>query len=234
MRIKKILLSLISIAVLSTSVPVSATEQTPTKATENVVQDIPVFAQSGTGDAVLTFSLPAGAYKAHFIHDGKRNFVVKCHKGDDWELLANTIGAYDGYTTLFDGEVEAYTDSLLEIKADGNWIIVIEQIIAPSTSNIFGVGDQVTGIIQGNGTNNVVNIINANASRNFVVRAYALDGSDWELLANEIGNYSGQEVFKMKNVPYYLEIQSDGAWVIDFGRGEELTTVGAVTTKEAK
>lgn len=233
MKIKKLLIGIISALTLSAAVPVFAAETAPVEA-EPIVQDVPVFAQAGKGDSVLTFSLPAGAYKAHFIHDGKHNFIVKCHKGDDTDLLVNKIGTYDGYTALFSGKVDAYDNAILEVKADGNWIIVIEQIVAPSTSSFFGIGDKVTGIIQGNGTNNTVTLINTNSKSNFIVKAYALDYSDRELLANEIGNYTGQVVFKMENKPYYLEVISDGAWAIDFGRGEATTVVGNTTIESSE
>ena len=226
MKIKKILAAVLSALALTTCMPVMASEATPAAESVSIPQDVTVYAQAGVGDSVITFSLPAGAYKVHLIHDGKSNFAVWCHNNGNKDLLVNTIGAYDGYTALLRGNTDAYNNAMLEIKADGNWIVVIDQIVATSTSTLFGTGDKVTGLIQGNGTNNIVSIINANSNSNFSIWAYSLDGTDKELLANTIGDYTGQTVFDMKLLPYYLVIHSDGAWSIDFGRGEALTIVG--------
>lgn len=234
MKIKKLLIGIISALTLSAAVPVFAAETAPVEA-EPIVQDIPVFAQSGSnGGALLPLNLPAGAYKAHLIHDGSSNFMVRCYIGKYYDTLVDTVGSYDGYAAVFGGYSGAYENAILEIQADGNWTVIIEQIVAPSTSSFFGIGDNVTGVFPGIEGDNIVTIVNTSASSNFVVKSYAFDGSSATLLADEVGDYSGLVRYKMRNTLYYIEVHSDGAWAIDFGRGEATTVVGNTTIESSE
>lgn len=189
---------------------------------------VPLLSYSGTGDSVIqNVALPEGfAYKVSFTHDGKRNFIVHFLNGDEKDLLANKIGEYAGTALLEDGSTSA-RNGILQIKADGNWTITISTITNVTSRSMYGTGDKVTGQFVLTNQNNIVTLNNVGDS-NFIVYARFSDG-DRELLANEIGTYSGQVILKNKpGCTCYLEIRSCGQWSIDLGYGECPTPVADI------
>ena len=69
-----------------------------------------------TGDNIVYID-EAAMSKVHFTHDGSRNFIVKAVGIEDYDLLVNEIGAYDG--TVIWGEPQAF----FIVQADGSWSI---------------------------------------------------------------------------------------------------------------
>ena len=69
----------------------------------------------GHGDRVSRLRFPPRAYR--FTHHGEGAFIVsqRIVGSDDWDLLVNTVGAYDGTVPL------KLSDSMLVIEADGDW-----------------------------------------------------------------------------------------------------------------
>lgn len=81
---------------------------------------------SGTGDtATELFSLPTGLKTFNLTHDGDSNFIVNLLSEDDFfaPSLANEIGEFDGSTAEY---LEA-VNYIINVQADGNWTINIDQ-----------------------------------------------------------------------------------------------------------
>ena len=173
-------------------------------------------AYSGTGDAVISdVSLPQGIYKVTMTHDGESNFSVKAYdaEGKYLDLLANEIGSYNGAVVLADN----MEGGKLEIKADGNWTILIDRIADGGTAHMTGAGDWVSpwftlgsGVFAVNTTND--------GEHNFIVQLYDETGRRYSSLANEIGAYSGAVVFEkgQEGVKYCIEVSSSGNWSVSF------------------
>ena len=163
---------------------------------------------AGYGDDVLSgISVGDGIYRVHFTHTGRHNFVVKAYDTtNDYELLINEIGKYDGYVLLLGKGPFAF-----EITADGSWTYTIEPLAKISDTGFSGTGDYVTGLCD---ISSGAWKFTHDGKHNFVVRIYTTDGRD--LLVNEIGQYSGK---KMVNIPSsslaFFEINADGNWTIE-------------------
>ena len=142
---------------------------------------------------------------------GSSNFVVwnLDSSGNKIDLLVNTIGSYSG-TRLIDA-LQGQQTAALQIQADGNWSVTLKPLallrVWDGTGSWTGKGDDLVVIQSGAFTGlDSVQITNSGQS-NFVVWA---DGDTKNLLVNEIGNYSGEQLMPAGTV--LLEIQSDGAW----------------------
>jgi hypothetical protein len=88
----------------------------------------PVQHFSGAGDQVTPlFLLTPGLAVVRMTHSGSSNFIVwlKDEAATPIELLANEIGPYDGSTSV---GIEAASWYLLDIDADGDWAVVVEQL----------------------------------------------------------------------------------------------------------
>ena len=178
---------------------------------------------SGYGQKVLTgINIPKGAYQASMSHKGNSNFAIWLYTGSGSrkQLLVNEIGNYQGTVAIEDKIENGY----LEIEADGQWSIVIEQLTQTGTANLSGRGDCVSPLFtlpQG------IQIISMkhNGSSNFAIWLFDDTGARCDLLANEIGGFSGQVIFNeaKQNRKYFISVIADGEWSIDFGLGQSLT-----------
>ncbi|MCA1554944.1 MAG: hypothetical protein LC737_11245 [Chloroflexi bacterium] len=82
---------------------------------------------SGDGQSVSPkVALKQGLVTFHMTHNGRSNFAVFLYddKGNRIDLLANTIGNFDGSKPVRINSSGAY---LLDITADGHWTIGVEQ-----------------------------------------------------------------------------------------------------------
>ncbi|HKV83640.1 MAG TPA: toll/interleukin-1 receptor domain-containing protein [Ktedonobacterales bacterium] len=82
---------------------------------------------NGNGQtATSLFKLPGGLVIFRMKHVGRRNFIVSLidHTGHSAQSLANKIGTFDGAKAI---QVERSGAYVLEIKADGDWSIVVDQ-----------------------------------------------------------------------------------------------------------
>jgi hypothetical protein len=87
----------------------------------------PPLSFSGHGQQVSPmFNLASGLTTFHMTHDGRANFaIVLLDREGNWvELLVNEIGAFDGGKAAGIREAGVH---ILDISADGNWTITIEQ-----------------------------------------------------------------------------------------------------------
>lgn len=164
----------------------------------------------GSGTKILKIKKPEpGAALITMTHEGSSNFAVWSLDGnlEQMDLLANTIGNYEGTTVLDvnDGEETAR----LDISADGNWTVTISPLASAKrfTGSAEGTSDDVL-IYEGPVG---VAMLSHKGDSNFAVWFYSTSGSD--LAANEIGNYTGEAV--MPEGPTLVEVETEGKWSIE-------------------
>lgn len=164
----------------------------------------------GHGDEVLTVELSRGLALLTFTHHGSRNFIVWIRGADD-DLLVNTIGAYEGRRSFASGGGRF----LLDIRADGAWKVAVEeprnQLSGPRPP-YGGTGDDVTPFFHlGVGVH--IAEFSHTGTRNFIVWLIDEQGRQVDLLANEIGPYSGRGSFRLRESGLYaFSVSADGQW----------------------
>lgn len=162
---------------------------------------------SGNGDMVIKdVECSADAY-VDVTHDGEHNIVVRAYYYDqDSNLLVNEIGTYSGRVYL--GNAGRYT---LEIQADGNWTISGGNIVTTDKTSYSGTGDFVTPYFD---LPKKDWKITHDGEHYFSVIVHSYD-SDRDLLASEIGNYSGTVRTDISvGDAVFFEITADGSWTI--------------------
>lgn len=183
----------------------------------------------GTGvEATNTFVLEEGLSIFHMTHDGQSNFAIwlyNAETGERVDLLVNEIGPYSGAAIVgVTGELgQAYSGKhLLDITADGNWKVIIEQP-RPKTAleipqTFTGKGDSVSSpFTLEKGT--IKFEIAHDGHSNFAIWLYDREGRRVDLLVNEIGTFEGSKVvgvtgkiFDASPGIHYLDITADGDW----------------------
>ena len=181
---------------------------------------------SGYGDDVITdVDVPYGLYRVVMTNDDTHHFSVVTYdqNGDYGDLLANHAGsAYKGEAIYRDAELDETYGWAFEVESEGNWTIVIEPVVGLVTSNFEGSGCTITDYFYGEG---FVSVDMTNSGEgHFAVTLYDWDGNYIELLANESDDYSGSAAVKLDpGMGYFLVIESDGDWTVDFGLEDEIT-----------
>ncbi|MFC4062004.1 hypothetical protein ACFOWE_27195 [Planomonospora corallina] len=165
----------------------------------------------GDGDQVVRVRATKTPGLLTFSHDGEANFIVWAvdTRGRKQELLANTIGPYDG-TVLYN----AYGSkgvAALEIKADGAWRATFKPLSKARcwcAGTIRGEGDQVLKLSPTRGLRTARAAHNGES--NFIVHAYTRAGSYGDLLFNRIGDYRGKALLPAGT--RLVTVKADGAW----------------------
>lgn len=179
----------------------------------------------GSGDtATELFTTERQLLKVDLRHDGSSNFIVwlKNSAGEDEELFANEIGAYDAarYFSVSPG------DYLLDIEADGQWNITLRQPRPqdpnPAPVVFSGVRDNATAFFETGQRLLEVEMSHAGDS-NFIAVLYDADGNRIDNFANVIGEYQGSRYFNPDPGVYVLDIVADGAWTIDISEPSPTT-----------
>lgn len=162
---------------------------------------------TGSGDTILDIEIPAtdsSHVLADFQHTGDSNFVIWSLDAnlEEDDLVANGIGNYTGQNI-----VTADTGTLM-VEAQGDWSITFSPIATAETfdTSISGSGERVV-IYTGERT--IVETSHIGES-NFVIWAYPESGG-MDLVANDIGNYTGQGVMPGMAV---LVVEAEGDWTI--------------------
>ena len=193
----------------SSSAP-QATSAAPTLAPEPDRIDL-----AGRGDhASDRIPLETGLALFVMTHGGQANFIVELlgPNGEMVALLANEIGGYQG--SVPQGVAEG--DYVLSIQADGHWSVAILQP-RPTAGTLppleqEGTGDYLIGPVQlSKGLARFMLSHNGNA--NFIVTLMNRHGEWVDLLANEMGSYSGSRAVRAPYAGiYWLGIEADGDW----------------------
>lgn len=180
---------------------------------------------SGHGDDITqSFVLTTGVAIFQMSHVGSSNFAIwlVTQGGVEEELLANEIGSYQGstlvgVTTSYSGDVVPGT-YYLEVTADGDWTVTISQ---PRPSSAPGLPQTITGISDKASsaftlTEGAIKFqMSYTGSSNFIVILYNEDGEWVDLLANEIGDYTGTTSVGVTSTGiYYLSVIGIGSWSV--------------------
>jgi len=184
----------------------------------------------GSGDSVAgPFQLRDGLATFEITHTGQSNFIVWLYDTDGApvDLLVNEIGSYSGTTLVGvrNGSIGAAPGvHVLEVIANGSWQIVVRQPQYTSGAalpwNCSGSGDNVTSSFN-LPTGNIEFAFTHNGSSNFIVWLYGANGEAVDLLANEIGTYSGSKLVEVQAGSYgaspgvhVLSVRADGDWSV--------------------
>lgn len=185
---------------------------------------------SGTGDQVITgVNIPAGSYYAEYTYKGEHNFISELYYGSgafDYLLISNEIGTCSGQSAMTRHKNAGVSNGTLSVEAEGDWTISFKPVSGKTTTNISGSGNVITGIFTATAARYTVSTTYKGKS-NFIVEIYQLNGTDsfGKLAANEIGDYSGQKLVSLNpGTQYYIAVESEGDWTINFGTGDALTT----------
>ena len=194
------------------------------------VDSVADISLSGSGDTVTErFELSSGVAIFRMTYSGPSNFIVTLYSsaGEYVDLVANEIGAYSGNALVgvaggFAGASEG--EHYLEVSASGPWEIVIEHPRASSASSvpatITGNGDDVPEPFE-IPSGPVQFTMNHEGASNFIVTLYDADGRYVDLLANEVGAYSGSKsvgsggVFGSSPGIHYIDVNADGDWSVE-------------------
>lgn len=205
----------------STPLPPTATP-TPTSTPTSTPQATatpthPTF--SGTGSQITgNFEETDGFIILDMVFSGEGNFIVwvkNALTGESVELLANEIGAYDGRRAAL-VEPGWY---FLEIDADGAWTVGVLPTAQVGSTNLpvtfTGSGPDVPAQFQSSG-GRVDFTVQYQGESNFIVWLYDVTNKETvDLLANEIGSWSGQKSRNLPNGWYLLDVEATGSWSID-------------------
>lgn len=174
----------------------------------------------GTGVNITdAFESEGGTTIFKLQHDGASNFTVRLldyDTGEEISLLANTSGFFNITVT----KILIPKNYILEIDADGNWIIEvsgnIKKISTPTpASKIFlGKGLDITPVFQISSGLTIFEMYH-NGSSDFIV--WLLNSNTNEkisLLANKSGFFYGIVAEGLGSDYYKLEIEADGDWFV--------------------
>jgi len=168
-------------------------------------------------------------------HSGDSNFAITLfdNTGGYVDLLVNEIGVFDGSVAIGvreDSIIGAKPGiHLLDITADGNWTVLIEQPRPTSADalpiNLTGKGCRVSPFFVLDEGLSVLNMTHDGDS-NFIITLLSTDGRVAELLVNEIGSYSGKKAIGVNpgNIIgarpgiHILSIMADGNWTVSISQ----------------
>jgi len=173
------------------------------------------FSQAGSGDTVAPVTLGESAALFTAQHSGSANFAIEAvdANGQMVDLLVNTIGGYQGTTTV---NLTSDGVAALKITAEGSWNILVQDLTKATPwdglAPFQGKGDMVLNV-NGVSEGGLVMLNFAHQGEaNFAVESYGTEGIGWDLLVNEIGAYQGQNI--LPNGTVLLGITADGTWSI--------------------
>lgn len=176
----------------------------------NAFGDFEEVVIDGNGDDVVTIPDGASCSIMDIEYSGSRNFSIWLldSKNDNLDLLVNTIGDYKGTVTSLQNASKE--PASLQISASGPWSVKFYPI---ASAPVLKSGESYSGdkvvIYEGTSINNI-EITNAGKS-NFNIWAMNEDGR-FDLLVNEIGDYSGKVPLKFTSGVFI--VSSEGEWSI--------------------
>lgn len=227
-------IAIVAIIIIAAAAAMSGGNKSSTNGSDNNTntrEQIANVTFSGTSDDVTSkFVLEAGITIFYMKYTGADNFIIWMYNdtGAQTELLANEIGSYDGAQLIgvrADNIMGATPGQYyLGVEASGAWNVTVEQPRMSSGSalpqTLTGSGEEVSVPIQLTSGVAIFNMTH-DGSSNFIVTLWADDGDYVALLANEIGDYSGETsvtvnggLFNASPGIHWINIDADGSWTI--------------------
>lgn len=222
-----------------TGQPTTSEEPEPTSPPTTIPQPTPEpepIEFSGEGDDVSSeFMLEEGVTIITMTHDGDSNFAIELldDTGGYVDLLVNEIGSFDGTSAIGvrDNNIIGAKPGthVLNITADGNWTVLIEQPRPTSGEilpfNLTGKGCGITPFFvldEGLTTFEMTH----DGDSNFALTLFSASGEYVDLIVNEIGSYSGKQAIGVKHNNiigarpgiHILSIIADGKWTLSISQ----------------
>lgn len=174
----------------------------------------PINLKGSGKTATKPFKLEGGFTTFAIKSTGGSNVIVYLidDRGKKVELLVNVIGTYNGVS----GIGVKPGEYLLDIDAPSSWTAVIEQPRPTSgrspPQSYSGSGPDVVGPLTLDGLTRVTMKYKGNS--NFIVYLMTSEGRTVDLLANEIGSFSGSTALPGDGGTYWLTVDADGSWSV--------------------
>lgn len=167
---------------------------------------------TGNSDDVVTLENTGSPILLECSYSGEGNFIVYTvdDAGENVGLLVNTIGAYSGIVTDYQNYLDV---TMLSVQASGDWSITVKPMDAMeelSNGETYS-GDGVYYIDEEELS--TIDLTNSGESNFIVYGAYGV-ASACDLLANEIGEYSGTVIWSEPQS--FFIVTSDGDWSISW------------------
>ena len=177
---------------------------------------VPPITLSGTGQEVTEeFALTGGlAVVRSECVSCTENFIVEVldDRRQVKDLVVNRTGSYEGTK----GVGVSAGDHVLQVNADAPWTVEITQPGDPSSAAALpqswsGSGDRLEGPFD---ADQVVTVAATHTGdSNFVVAVIDARGRAQDLVFNEISDFEGSAVARMRSEgPYYVNVTAEGAW----------------------
>lgn len=194
--------------IVQTDAPTKTIAPTQTLAPTPTPDPFTPLSFSGDGDDAIQVEAPTGVYTISLTHSGDRNFVVWDYDDQgDKTLLVNDIGDWSGSLPFWGGSHN------LEITADGDWTITVEQMQQVYSLEATGKGYSCIGYYIASSSDSGSYKLTHFGDRNFVIWEYTSEDTD--LVVNEIGEYEGSKYLQFSDGEVVvLAITADGEWSI--------------------
>jgi len=169
---------------------------------------------SGSGQSVEQgIEIEGGLTVLRASHSGDSNFQVSLEDDTEFgESFINVIGGFDGAQA----ELVDAGEYILDVNADGNWEIDIEQPRSGQgdalPASFSGNGPDVVGPVQFSGTG--VATGEHGGESNFQVQILPMTGSFGESIFNEIGQFEGETTYSFDQIGW-IDINADGNWTVE-------------------
>lgn len=155
-------------------------------------------------------------YEVHAVStdaDGYFGLLYTNAAGES-KVLVNKTGAYNGSTTIEKGA----NATTLHVLASGHWQIVLTPVLASATPTQSGTGNMVSGRFKGDDETHDVYCANWAGKGNYIVWLYDINNNTRQLLANGAGTYgrTKKNIYLNASHSYYLSVQSEGNWLVEF------------------
>lgn len=179
------------------------------------VEPKPINLKGSGKTATKPFKLEGGFTTFHVKASGGSNVIVYLvdDRGKKIELLVNVIGTYDGVS----GIGVKPGEYLLDIDTPSSWTAVIEQPRPTSgkspPQSYSGSGPDVVGPVTLEGLTRVA--VKYKGKSNFIVYLVNDQGAPVDLLANEIGSFSGSTALPGNGGIYWFTVDADGPWSLN-------------------
>ncbi len=174
----------------------------------------PQNAYSGSGDAVIDFSRPAGPAIVHVTGNAESGYFGITSYGADGsyiDLLVNTADPYDGIRPL---DFEGQHATRFQVQAPGAWTIEILPLSSAHTlwvpGSYSGANDDV--IVLAGVTPDKATISGNGNAVYFGMIGYTASGAYGDLLVNTTDPYQGTVIVERGIT--LIEVMAEGGWTI--------------------
>lgn len=155
-------------------------------------------------------------YEISFDSDSHNSVKIYEYNGGyfDYDLLVNESEPYHGKVMAKTEKGKKY---FFVITSDGSWSIQRKSIPSSVSFPISGTGDYVTGLFDGTGKREVLNVTFDSTDSYNSLKIYKYNGDyfDYDLLVSETDPYNGQvQITTTKGFKYYFVVSTNGTWMI--------------------